>query len=44
MGPGCAACHRIRCSQRSLPPVGRKLIFDRSRRGITPFELEDVNQ
>jgi len=44
IGPGCAACHRIRCSQRSLPPVGRKLIFDRSRRGITPFELEDVNQ
>ena len=40
IGPGCAACHRIRCIQRSLPPAGRKLSFDTVRRGITPFELE----
>ncbi|MBO6768188.1 MAG: DUF2083 domain-containing protein [Erythrobacter sp.] len=40
IGPGCARCHRIRCSQRSLPPAGRKLAFDTIRRGVTPFEFE----
>ena len=40
IGPGCARCHREACSQRSLPPAGRKLAFDRSRRGVTPFEFE----
>jgi hypothetical protein len=39
IGPGCARCHRIQCSQRSLPPIGRKLAFDRVRRGVTPFEF-----
>jgi predicted transcriptional regulator len=39
IGPGCASCHRVRCSQRSLPPRGRKLAFDNIRRGVTPFEL-----
>ena len=39
IGPGCARCHRIQCSQRSLPPIGRKLTFDRVRRGVTPFEF-----
>ena len=37
IGPGCARCHRVRCRQRSLPPQGRRLDFDRERRGITPF-------
>lgn len=41
IGPGCARCHRRRCSQRSLPPVGRKLAFDSVRRGVTPFEFAD---
>ena len=40
IGPGCARCHREGCSQRSLPPLGRKLAFDRTRRGVTPFEFE----
>lgn len=40
IGPGCARCHRARCSQRSLPPAGRKLAFDAIRRGVTPFEFE----
>jgi len=40
IGPGCARCHRARCSQRSLPPAGRKLAFDAVRRGVTPFEFE----
>lgn len=39
IGPGCAQCHRIQCSQRSLPPIGRRLAFDRVRRGVTPFEF-----
>ncbi|MBX7461478.1 helix-turn-helix domain-containing protein [Qipengyuania huizhouensis] len=39
IGPGCARCHRENCSQRSLPPRGRKLRFDRMRRGTTPFEF-----
>ncbi len=39
IGPGCARCHRSRCSQRSLPPLGRKLAFDAVRRGLTPFEF-----
>ncbi|MCA0904438.1 helix-turn-helix domain-containing protein [Qipengyuania aquimaris] len=39
IGPGCAACQRQNCRQRSLPPRGRKLQFDRMRRGNTPFEF-----
>lgn len=39
IGPGCAACFREGCSQRSLPPSGRKLHFDRMRRGTSPFEF-----
>ncbi|QYJ05911.1 helix-turn-helix domain-containing protein [Qipengyuania flava] len=41
IGPGCARCHRMRCSQRSLPPAGRRLAFDTIRRGVTPFEFAD---
>ncbi|MEZ5679714.1 MAG: short-chain fatty acyl-CoA regulator family protein [Erythrobacter sp.] len=40
IGPGCRRCHRVRCSQRSLPPRGRRLAFDTVRRGITPFEFD----
>ncbi|QZD87972.1 helix-turn-helix domain-containing protein [Qipengyuania psychrotolerans] len=39
IGPGCAGCQRLNCRQRSLPPRGRKLHFDRMRRGNTPFEF-----
>lgn len=39
IGTGCRSCHRVRCSQRSLPPAGRRLSFDTTRRGITPFEF-----
>ncbi|WP_369025379.1 short-chain fatty acyl-CoA regulator family protein [Qipengyuania sp. RANM35] len=39
IGPGCRRCHRVRCSQRSLPPTGRRLTFDPVRYGITPFEF-----
>lgn len=39
IGPGCRRCYRANCSQRSLPPHGRNLEFDRARRGVTPFEF-----
>ncbi|PZT92939.1 MAG: XRE family transcriptional regulator [Citromicrobium sp.] len=39
IGPGCAACVRANCPQRSLPPHNRALTFDRMRRGSTPFEF-----
>lgn len=39
IGPGCARCHRQHCRQRSLPPRGAALRFDRSARGATPFEF-----
>lgn len=36
-GPGCAACHRTSCVQRSLPPRGAALQFDERTSGLTPF-------
>lgn len=43
IGPGCARCYREGCSQRSLPPRGRRLRFDRMRRGTTPFEFGQIS-
>ncbi len=37
IGPGCAACHRPACRQRSLPPVGERLAFDERQRPLAPF-------
>lgn len=39
IGPGCAACHRAACRQRSLPPSGAHLAFDERQRGLTPFRF-----
>ncbi|UVI38734.1 helix-turn-helix domain-containing protein [Qipengyuania spongiae] len=39
IGPGCARCYRVNCAQRSLPPRGRRLMFEPMRRGATPFEF-----
>lgn len=39
IGPGCAACHRRDCAQRSLPPRGAALAFDERSRGLTPFTI-----
>ncbi len=41
IGPGCAACHRASCRQRSLPPAGARLAFDERQRGLTPFRFTD---
>jgi predicted transcriptional regulator/DNA-binding XRE family transcriptional regulator len=40
IGPGCAACKRSDCPQRSRPPRGVSLEFDDRERGITPFDFE----
>jgi XRE family transcriptional regulator, fatty acid utilization regulator len=37
IGPGCRACTRPDCPQRSAPPVGRVLVFNERERGVTPF-------
>ena len=39
IGLGCASCRRAACRQRSLPPLGGKLIVDERTRGITPFRF-----
>lgn len=39
IGLGCRRCHLPECRQRSLPPSGAPLHFDRVARGITPFEF-----
>ena len=40
---GCARCHRADCRQRSLPPRGAALTFDRIGRGVTPFAFGGKN-
>lgn len=40
IGPGCRLCHVARCPQRSLPPVGARLVFDPASRALTPFALD----
>jgi predicted transcriptional regulator/DNA-binding XRE family transcriptional regulator len=37
IGPGCRACTRHDCPQRSAPPTGRVLVFNERERGLTPF-------
>jgi XRE family transcriptional regulator, fatty acid utilization regulator len=37
IGPGCRACLRTDCPQRSAPPAGRVLTFNERERGVTPF-------
>ena len=41
IGPGCTRCYRTGCSQRSLPPRGRRLIFDSIRQAGTPFDFRE---
>lgn len=39
IGPGCAACLRADCPQRSTPPAGRVLTFNERERGMTAFSF-----
>jgi predicted transcriptional regulator len=38
-GPGCAACPRMDCLQRALPPRGAVLAMEERVRGLTPFTI-----
>ncbi|WP_423142458.1 helix-turn-helix domain-containing protein [Parablastomonas sp. CN1-191] len=38
-GPGCAACPRMDCLQRALPPRGALLAMEDRSRGLTPFTI-----
>lgn len=40
IGLGCAACQRLACRQRSLPPAGARLAVDERSRGATPFRFQ----
>lgn len=40
IGPGCRLCHVEGCFQRSLPPVGSRLAFDRAMRPLAPFAFD----
>lgn len=40
IGPGCRLCHVADCPQRSLPPIGARLTFDRVQRSAVPFPFE----
>ena len=42
IGPGCRLCHVADCRQRSLPPLGARLTFDRIRRPLTAFAFDAV--
>ncbi|WP_230772792.1 helix-turn-helix domain-containing protein [Sphingomonas sp. Leaf4] len=37
VGPGCRACTRIACPQRSAPPLARAMRIDEREGGLTPF-------
>ncbi len=37
IGPGCAACFRPDCRQRSAPPAGAQLSLDQGSRGLHPY-------
>jgi predicted transcriptional regulator len=39
IGPGCAACPRTDCRQRSLAPAGARLAVDPAARGLSPFQF-----
>lgn len=40
IGPGCRLCHVRGCPQRSLPPVGSRLVFDPAARALAPFVFD----
>jgi len=39
IGLGCRKCARTNCPQRSIPPVGRPLMFNDRERGRSPFDF-----
>jgi predicted transcriptional regulator len=41
VGITCRLCHRINCTARSEPPIGRQILGDDYRRTTTPFGFSD---
>lgn len=39
IGPGCPACFRVGCRQRSAPPAGAELDVPRDSRGLLPYSF-----
>ena len=39
IGPGCRACLRPDCPQRSAPPAGRAVVADERERGVSPVRF-----
>ncbi|WP_129843435.1 short-chain fatty acyl-CoA regulator family protein [Streptomyces sp. RFCAC02] len=39
VGPGCRACERLDCVQRSVPPLGHRLAVDPDRGTFVPFPV-----
>ena len=37
VGPACTICPRVDCAYRAMPPAGRMLAVDRTRKTISPF-------
>lgn len=42
IGPGCRLCHVPDCPQRSLPPIGVRLKFDRIQHSSVPFPFDNA--
>ena len=41
IGVGCRLCHRIECTARAEPPIGRQVLSDDYRRTVAPFGFSD---
>ena len=41
IGVGCRLCHRIECTARAEPPIGRQVLPDDYRRTVAPFGFSD---
>ena len=40
IGISCRICERPNCAQRAVPPLKRRLVVDRNRRGAVPYRLD----
>ena len=40
IGISCRICERADCAQRAVPPLTRRLVVDRNRRGVVPYRLD----
>ena len=41
IGVTCRLCHRVECTARSAPPIGRQILPDDNRRTTSPFGFSD---